>query len=70
MLFRSCVFVDTGTAFDERAATAAFATSVGAEARLQVIMGYYGLYLVRIGYARGLTTGGLDQWYAVLGFPY
>lgn len=67
------VFVDTATAFDDGrgiGATSAFATGVGAELRLQMLLGYYGLYIARIGYARGLTAGGVDQAYAVLGFPY
>lgn len=67
------VFVDTATAFDEDrniASHAPFAVGVGGELRLQLLLGYYGLYIVRAGYARGLTTGGVDQAYAVLGFPY
>ena len=64
------VFVDTATAFDERPRSLAFATGVGAELRLQIILGYYGSYLLRAGYARGLTAGGVDQPYAVLGFAY
>jgi hypothetical protein len=69
-----CVFVASGSAFDPDVAGGAarvpFAVGVGAELRLQIILGYYGLYLVRAGYARGVTAGGVDQWYAVLGFPY
>lgn len=64
------VFVDTASAFDERPGALAFATGVGAELRLQIILGYYGSYLLRAGYARGLTAGGVDQPYAVLGFAY
>lgn len=64
------VFVDSATAFDTRPTSSAFATGLGAELRLQVTLGYYGSYLVRAGYARGLTTGGLDQPYVVLGLPY
>jgi hypothetical protein len=64
------VFVDSAAAFDTRPTTAAFATGVGAELRLQVTLGYYGSYLVRAGYARGLTSGGVDQPYVVLGLPY
>jgi len=64
------VFVDTASAFDERPGSLAFATGIGAELRLQIILGYYGSYLLRAGYARGLTSGGVDQPYAVLGFAY
>jgi hypothetical protein len=64
------VFVDSASAFDSRPTGATFATGLGAELRLQVTLGYYGSYLVRAGYARGLTTGGVDQPYVVLGLPY
>lgn len=64
------VFVDTAAAFDARPTTSAFATGLGAELRLHVTLGYYGSYLVRAGYARGLTTGGVDQPYVLLGLPY
>jgi hypothetical protein len=65
-----CVFVDTATAFEARPGNLSFATGVGAEVRLQLILGYYGSFQVRIGYARGLTPGGVDQPYTVLGFGY
>jgi Tol biopolymer transport system component len=65
-----CVFVDTATAFDARPGTLSWATGVGAEVRLQLILGYYGSFQVRMGYARGLTPGGVDQPYTVLGFGY
>ena len=64
------IFVDTAMAFNDSAAAARFATGAGAEVRLQLVLGYYGFYLVRAGYARGLTAGGVDQLYVVLGFPY
>lgn len=64
------VFVDTATAFNERASLATFASGIGAELRLQLTLGYYGNFMVRAGYARGLTPGGVDQPYTVLGFAY
>ena len=66
----AAVFVDTAMAFTNDAATARVATGVGVELRLQVVLGYYGYYEVRAGFARGLSSGGVDQPYAVLGFPY
>ncbi len=63
-------YVDTAGAFGDRASTLSFATSVGVELRLQLILGYYGAFVVRAGYARGLTRGGLDQPYTVMGFNY
>ena len=64
------VFVDSAAGFDERASRMDFATGIGAELRVHLILGYYGLFVLRLGYARGLTFGGGDQPYAVLGFPY
>jgi len=64
------VYVDTASAFTDRPSALSFASSAGAELRLQVVLGYYGAFLVRVGYARGLTAGGLDQPYTVMGFNY
>jgi len=61
-------FVDTATAFDERSlASMTFATGVGGALRLQLLLGYYGTFVARAGAARGLTSGGIEQGYVVLG---
>ena len=65
------IFVDGAAAVGARdASQLRFATGVGVEVRLQMVIGYYGSLLVRLGYARGLTPGGVDQPYAILGVPY
>ncbi len=63
-------FGDLGDAFDGVPDASHLRASIGAELRLTVLLGYYGSYLVRAGYARGLMPGGVDQPYLVLGFPY
>ncbi len=66
-----CAFVDSAAAFDETTlAGATFATGIGAELRLELLLGYYGSFLLRGGLARGLTGGGVDQGYLVLGSSY
>jgi hypothetical protein len=66
-----CAFVDTAAAFDEQTLTGTtFATGVGAELRLELLLGYYGSFLLRAGVARGVTRGGVDQGYLVLGSAY
>ena len=67
----ACAFVDTAAAFDENTlAGATFATGVGGELRLELVLGYYGSFLLRGGLARGLTTGGVDQGFVVVGSAY
>lgn len=63
-------FVDVGAAFADRPSRAGFALGMGGELRLLVTLGYYGRYVVRAGYARGLTTGGVDQPYMLVGVPW
>ncbi|HEY1100881.1 MAG TPA: hypothetical protein VGF99_18220, partial [Myxococcota bacterium] len=65
------VFVDSAAAIrGDRPGNLQLATGVGVEARLQVVIGYYGALLLRVGYARGLGVGGVDQPYAILGISY
>ncbi|HEY4224138.1 MAG TPA: BamA/TamA family outer membrane protein, partial [Myxococcota bacterium] len=64
------LFSDLGEAWDGVPNAKKFRASVGVELQLQVTLAYYGLFLVRVGYARGVSQGGVDQPYVVLGFPY
>ncbi len=66
----AAAFTDLGMAFDGAPVPTRVLASVGVELRMQVVLAYYGLFFVRIGYARGVSAGGVDQPYAVLGFPY
>jgi outer membrane protein assembly factor BamA len=63
------VFVDVGSAFDDpRAAT--FLTGVGAELWFDTTLGYFAPFNFRVGYARGVATGGIDKVYFVAAVPY
>lgn len=64
------VFADLGDAFEGLPKPHHLRASVGAELRLTVLLGYYGSYLLRAGYARGLMASGIDQPYLLLGVPY
>lgn len=64
------VFTDLGDAFDGIPNARALKVGVGAELRLEALVGYYASLLVRVGYARGLMPGGVDQPYVVVGVPY
>jgi WD40-like Beta Propeller Repeat len=63
-------FADLGIAFDGSPNPSQFKGALGAELRAFVTLGYYGAFMVRAGYARGLSRGGLDQPYVVMGVPY
>jgi Tol biopolymer transport system component len=62
-------FVDYGSAFDQ-ATAAKFKTGVGAEAWFDVTFGYLLNFTFRLGYAKGVASGGIDKTYftAVLAF--
>ena len=64
------LFTDFGDAFTGAPDARGFKASVGVELRAQITLAYYGLFLVRAGYARGVSRGGVDQPYVILGFPY
>lgn len=66
----AAAFSDLGLAFSGAPVPTAFLASVGAELRLDVMLGYFGFFMVRMGYARGVSVGGVDQPYVVMGFPY
>ncbi len=63
------VFYDLGAAFDDPR-TANFLSSVGGELWVDTTLGYFAAFNFRIGYARGLSTGGLDKVYFVAAVPY
>ncbi len=63
------VFFDFGSAFnDPRAAT--FLSGVGGELWFDTSLGYFAAFNFRVGYARGLSTGGIDKVYFVAAVPY
>jgi hypothetical protein len=65
------VYVDAGDAFDEFfPGVSDVRTSIGAELRLRFLLGYYGLFIVRAGYGRGLSARGVHQPYLVMGLPF
>ena len=55
-------FVDYGSAFSD-AASAQFKTGVGAELWFDVSFGYVLNFTFRLGYARGVASGGIDKTY-------
>lgn len=63
------VFVDYGSAFDAPE-TAKFKTGVGAELWFDMTIGYFVSLMMRVGYARGLASEGLDKVYFVASVPY
>lgn len=62
-------FVDYGSAFDDPT-TAKFKTGVGGEAWLDLTLGYFIQFTFRLGYAKGLASGGLDKTYFVAAVPF
>ena len=62
-------FVDYGSAFDEFQ-SAKFKTGVGAEAWFDFTLGYIAAFTFRLGYARGLSSGGIDKPYFVAAVPF
>ncbi len=63
------VFVDYGSAFDD-AYVAKFKTGTGAELWNDFTIGYIQSFTFRLGYARGLASGGVDKTYFVATIPY
>lgn len=62
-------FIDYGSAFDEFQA-ARFKTGVGAEAWFDFTLGYLASFTFRLGYARGLSFGGIPKTYFVAAVPF
>ncbi len=63
------VFFDYGSAFDQFS-DARFKSGTGAELWFDTTLGYIAAFTFRIGYARGLASGGIDKTYFVAAVPY
>ncbi len=63
------VFCDVGSAFDNPLSTNVL-TGVGGELWFDTTLGYFASFNFRVGYARGLATGGIDKVYFVAAVPY
>jgi hypothetical protein len=64
------VFADTGDAFLGEIDFARFRFGIGAELHLDLTLFYLLGFSLRVGYARGLSEGGIDQFYGHLGVPF
>ncbi len=64
------VFGDTGDAFRGDIDFSRFRFGVGAELHLDFTIFYLLGFSLRVGYARGLSEGGIDQFYGHLGVPF
>jgi outer membrane protein assembly factor BamA len=62
-------FVDYGSAFDD-ASQAEFKTGVGGELWTDWTLGYIVGFTFRLGYAKGLASGGIDKTYVVAAVPF
>lgn len=63
------VFLDYGSAFDQLD-VAKFKTGTGGELWFDTTLGYVLSFTFRLGYARGLASGGVDKLYFVAAVPY
>jgi len=63
------VFYDLGSAFNDPL-QATFLSGVGAEIWVDTTLGYFASFDFRVGYARGLSGGGIDKVYFVAAIPY
>ncbi len=63
------VFFDYGSAFD-RFSDSQFKSGTGAELWFDMTLGYILPFTFRLGYARGLASGGIDKAYFVAAVPY
>jgi hypothetical protein len=63
------LFVDVGSAFDDPT-QAQFKTGVGAELWFDMSLGYILGFTFRAGYAKGVSTGGIDKTYFVAAVPF
>ena len=62
-------FIDYGSAFDDFR-NAQFKTGVGGELWFDVMLGYVETFTFRVGYAKGLASGGIDKTYFVAAVPF
>ena len=63
-------FVDCGNAFFGEPDLDDFKVGVGAEVLLELVIGYYVPTTLRVGYARGLTEGGGNEYHVLIGRPF
>jgi hypothetical protein len=66
----AAVFADGGDAFTGRLDFSTFRVGVGAQLMLDFTLGYLLPFTLRVGYARGLMEGGIDQVFGHLGVPF
>lgn len=64
------VFADYGDAFSERFDISTFRVGIGSEVLADLVIGYRIELTVRLGLARGLSRGGVTQFYFHFGFPF
>jgi hypothetical protein len=64
------VFTDVGDAFFGALDLGRFRVGVGGELLLDFTLGYVLGFTLRVGYARGLMEGGIDQVYGHIGVPF
>jgi hypothetical protein len=63
-------FMDAGDAFSGRLDLETFRVGVGGAVMLDFTIGYLLAFTLRVGYARGLMEGGIDQVFGHLGVPF
>jgi Tol biopolymer transport system component len=66
----AALFADAGDAFWGAFDVTRLGVGVGAELRLDWAAQYGNNYMLRAGLARGVTRGGVWQWYTTLAFPF
>lgn len=64
------VFVDVGDAFTDTFAPERFRVGIGGHLMIDFTLGYVLPFTLRVGYARGLMEGGIDQFYGHIGVPF
>lgn len=64
------VFIDVGDAFRGELDLGRFRIGVGGQLHLDFTIFYVLPFSLRVGYARGLMEGGIDQFYGHLGVPF
>jgi len=64
------VFSDCGNAWTSPQNPWNLKIGAGAEIRAEMLLGFYIPAMLRLGYGRGFSTGGVNQFYAVLGYIY
>lgn len=66
----AALFMDVGDAFFGRFDLETFRVGVGGHLLLDFTIGYVLPFTLRVGYARGLMDGGVDQFYGHIGVPF